>query len=180
MEVSPVTTLSMLEILKNIFKAEVALPWINPVLFCGQSWSWIFFLFVYLQSFRTMSNELGVFPALFRGLRTENTYFWGEELTVFISFLWQFGKIFQYFMATMLYQLPFSLTVRKERLYFCSERSVLSGLFLPEKYATCTHNSQSLSFTFRLADWLYSCFLFKTEFTWCIRSFEYFVNIWSG
>jgi len=37
MEGSPVAALVMLEMLKNLFKAEVALA-------CVQSWSWILFL----------------------------------------------------------------------------------------------------------------------------------------
>lgn len=47
----------------------------------------------------------------------------------------------------------------------CSERSALSELFLPEKYAVCTPGSQSLSFTFRSADLFYSYFIFKVEVT---------------
>lgn len=98
----------------------------------------------------------------------------------FHSVEWGLGKCFDSSGLLVLDQLPFYLTVRKQRLYLSSERSALSGLFLPEKYAARTPSPLSVSSTFRFAEWLYSYFLFKTEVIWLIRWYEYFVNIWSG
>lgn len=147
MEVSPVAALAMLEIPQNLFKAEIALPWIN-IFFCVQSWSWILLFPIYFQTFRTRSNQLKVFSNLFKRQRAENTE--GRNSYLYFCSLvpWDSNVLG----LPVLYQLPFSLTLRKQRLNL---RSALSGLFLPEKYTACTSSSQRLSFTFLVADWLY-------------------------
>lgn len=94
MEVSPVAALTMLEILKNLVKAEVAILHITPVLLRAQSWAGCCSFPIYLQSSRPMSNQFRVFLTLFIALRTEKKHiFEGRNSSLYFHSMVVWGNI---------------------------------------------------------------------------------------